>query len=442
MPLSPQTRYARNGDVYIAYQVIGEGLVDLLLVPGGFTHIELGWEIQGLASWLRRLASFSRLIIFDKRGTGLSDGAPGTLEDRAQDALSVLDAVGSKRAVVLGTSEGGPMSILLAASHPERVRGLVLYGTGALWRAAPDYEVGPLLELPVAPEIFSSWGQEPMTTAFLRMFAPSVADDVVFIELFGRYLRSACSPGVAAAFGEINREIDVRPILPALRVPTLVLHHADDRVILLSQGRHLADHIPDARLVILPGEDHMSFVANTGPAAAEIERFVRELDEAERVDRVLTTVLFTDIVDSTGHATRLGDRAWRDLLDRQDAAANQEITRHRGRRVNTTGDGVVAVFDGPARPVRAGQALIAAARRLDLRLRVGIHVGEVELRGDDIAGINVNASARIASLAGADQVLVSRTVRDLVAGSGLNFEPFGSKQLKGIDGTWELFLAV
>jgi len=439
---SPQTRYARNGDVHIAYQIVGDGPIDLLLVPGGFTHIELGWEVQGIASFLRRLAAFSRLIIFDKRGTGLSDGTPGTLEDRAQDALSVLDAAQSKRAVVIGVSEGGPMSILLAASHPERVRGLVLYGTAALWRAEPDYEVSPLWRQPVPAEVFHEWGQERQVTEFLQLFAPSMADDAVFSELFGRYLRSACSPGTAATIVEIDRAIDVRPVLPALRVPTLVVHHADDGVILLSQAQHLADHITGARLVVLPGKDHFAVVGNTAPVVAEFECFVRELDEAERTDRVLTTVLFTDIVDSTGHATRLGDRAWRELLDRHDAAANQDIARHRGRRVNTTGDGIVAIFDGPARAVRAGQALIAAARRLDLRLRVGVHTGEVELRGDDIAGINVNASARIASLAGADQVLVSRTVRDLVAGSGLQFEPFGAQQLKGVDGTWELFLAV
>jgi class 3 adenylate cyclase len=442
MPRSPETRYARNGDVFLAYQVVGEGPVDLLLVPGGYTHVELGWEIQGFASFLRRLARFSRLILFDKRGTGLSDGIPGTLEERADDALAVLDAAGSERAVVLGVSEGGPMSILLAASHPERVRGLVLYGTGALFRSEADYAVGPILEYPVPVEHWEHWGSPATAMLFLEFFAPSLADDPEFVDIWGRYLRSAVSPGTAKAFIEINRAIDVRPVLAALRVPTLVLHHAADRVILLSQGEHLAAHIPGARLAVLPGEDHLPFVGNTAPQVTEIEHFVRDLDEAERTDRVLMTVLLTDLVGSTEQAARLGDRAWRDLLARLEAAALQEVTRHRGRRVNTTGDGLIAVFDGPARAVRAGQALIETARRHDLQLRVGAHVGEIELRGDDVAGINVHVAARIMALAGSGQMLVSRTVRDLVAGSGLRFESLGPRELRGVDGAWELFAAV
>ena len=333
------------------------------------------------------------------------------------------------------------MSILLAASHPQRVRGLVLLSSAALWRPEPDYEVGPLSSQPPPPELYQYWGSDGMIVAFLHLFAPSMADDPAFIERFGRYVRSACSPGAAAEFGRINREIDVRPLLPALRVPTLVIHFAGDRVILQSQAEHLAANLPSARLVVLPGEDHIAAVGNTAPVVAEIERFVRELDEIERTDRVLTTVLFTDIVDSTAHALRVGDRDWRALLERHDAAAEQEIGRHRGRRVKNTGDGLLAVFDGTARAVRAGQALAAAGRGLGLHLRVGIHVGEVELRGDDIAGINVNVAARIADLAGPDQVLVSRTVHDLVAGSGLRFEAFGEHALKGIDGRLALFLA-
>lgn len=439
---APPTRYARNGEVFIAYQVFGEGEVDLLVIPGGFTHLELGWEIQGLASWLRRLGRFARVILFDKRGTGLSDGTAATLEDRASDAMAVLDAAESKRAVILGISEGGPMSILLAATRPERVRGLVLYATAALWRPETGYEVNPIVCSPAPDALYEHWGSERMVTAFLTVFAPSMADDPAFVERWARYMRSACSPGNAKRFAEINRALDVRPLLSSLRMPTLVLQHESDLVILRSQAEHLAENVPQSRLVLLPGGDHLGFVGNTAPLAGEIERFVADLDEAERVDRVLTTILFSDIVGSSEQASRRGDRAWKELLDRLDAATSVEIARHGGRRVKSTGDGVLAVFDGPARAVRAGQALVEAARRLDLELRVGVHVGEVERRGEDITGINVNAGARIAALAGPDQVLVSRTVRDLVAGSGLRFAPCGEHSLRGVDGSWELFAAV
>lgn len=438
----PETRYARNGDVFLAYQVLGEGPIDLVMIPPGASHLEHWWTLQGTGSWLRQLASFSRLIIFDKRGNGLSDRRGGTasMDERVDDLRAVMDAAGSERAVLYGVSEGGPMSIVFAAAHPDRTLGLVLYSTGARFAPDVDYEVSPMWQRPrSAPSV--DWNTPESTTQFLRVFAPSVADDPQIVESFARMMRNAMGPGDSVAASEFVRGIDVRPVLPLVDVPTLVIHHSGDRVKLLTEGEFLATNIAGARLVVLPGEDHIAVLAGARSAVIPVEEFLGELVARDLTDRVLATVMFTDIVGSTQHAVAVGDASWRSLLDRHDEAIRKEIDRFRGRLVKTTGDGVLAVFDGPARAVRAGLGIVEAARRLGVDVQVGVHTGEVELRGDDIGGVAVHVAARIMKTSAAGEVAVSMTLRDLVAGSGLHFADRGEHELKGFPGTWSLFAA-
>jgi pimeloyl-ACP methyl ester carboxylesterase len=427
--------------VSIAYQVVGAGALNLVHVPGWISNVEMTWEEPSVARFFERLASFSRLILFDKRGTGLSDRDVGlpTLEDRMDDVRAVMDAVGAERAALLGISEGGNMSMLFAATYPERTTALVLFGCFARGIRAPDYPWAP------APDgresryrqIEEQWGG-PFDVGVL---APSRANDPSFTNWFGAYLRMGASPRAAATLARINSEIDVREILPAIRVPTLVMHRRQDRCADLEEGRYIAERIPGARFVALEGEDHLLWVGDPDPVLGEIEEFLTGSRQAPEIDRVLTTVLFTDIVNSTARAAAFGDRLWRDLLNRHHAIVRAEVQRHRGREVNTTGDGFVACFDGPARAVRCALATAEAVRPLGLEIRAGVHTGECHLEGDQISGIALHIGARIAALAGPGEVLVSSTVKDLVAGAGILFAGRGAHALKGVPDKWQVFAA-
>jgi pimeloyl-ACP methyl ester carboxylesterase len=436
------TRYARSGDVHVAYQVLGQG-PDLVFVPGWVSHVEACWDFPPLARFLDRLAAFSRLILIDKRGTGMSDPLPSgrvaSLEDRVDDVRAVMDAVGSARAALLGISEGGPLNMLFAATYPERTAALILFGSFARVAKAPDHPHGFDLE---RLERFVEEAREAWGSGFaIEQLAPSHAADTAYREGWARYQRMAASPGVAAALLALSVAIDVRHVLPAIHVPTLVLHRTGDRFVPLPLGRQLAEGIPGARLVELPGTDHLYFAGGMEQILAEIEEFLTGTRSVGEDDRMLATVLFTDIVGSTDHATRLGDARWRDLLEQHDAFTRRQLGRFRGRAVKTTGDGVVAVFDGPARALRCAAALATGVRSLGLEIRAGVHSGECEMRGDDVAGIAVHIAARVAQLAEAGEVLCTGTVRDLVAGSGLEFTPRGSQTLRGVPGEWPLWAA-
>jgi pimeloyl-ACP methyl ester carboxylesterase len=428
----PETCYAKSGDVHIAYQAVGEGLLDLVLLNGAASNVELVWELPEAAHFLTRLSSFSRLILFDKRGTGLSDRAVGTpsLEERMDDVRAVMDAIGSPRATLFGMSEGGPMSMLFAATYPERTHSLVLYSTFAV-PARERFE--ERLE-----RVEQDWG----AGALLDRWAPSKAADEGFQRAWARYERQSASPAAMVALLRMNREIDVRHVLPTIRVPTLVLHRRDDGSQPIENGRYLAGCIPGAKFVELPGADHLPWVGDGDGIADEIEEFLTgSRSGAVEPDRVLATVMFTDIVDSTRRAAAIGDREWRRLLGSHDAAVREEITRFRGRAVKNLGDGFLATFDGPARGVRCAAAIAARVRRLGIEVRSGLHTGEIELTEDDVAGIAVHTAARVAELAESGDVLVSSTVRDLVAGSGLAFEDRGSHPLKGLPESLRLFRA-
>lgn len=435
-----QTRYAKADDgVHIAYQVFGEGSDDLVVVPGFISHLELAWEDETLASALSRLGSFSRVIMFDKRGTGMSDRTERLpdLDRRMLDIEAVMDAAGSERAALFAVSEGGPMAILFAAAHPERARALVLLNTYARITSSPDYPIGiPVEQLgEFVRYLEPEWG----TGVGLAAWAPSVADDPKVREAFARMQRLASSPGAAMALLSSYMDIDVRPALPLVHAPTLVLHREGDRMVPVAHGRYLAERIDGARLVELRGTDHFWWTQHAVEVLDEVQEFLTGVRPIAEPDRILASVLFTDIVDSTRQAVELGDERWTDLLNRHDAMAERQVARHGGRIVKTTGDGILATFDGPGRSVRSAQALAREAEDLGIRLRAGVHIGEVELRGDDIAGLAVNIAARIEALAGPGEVLVSRTVADLVAGSGLAFAPRDEWELKGVPGRWQLY---
>ncbi len=437
----PETRYARSGDVHIAYQVVGEGPTDLVFVPGWVSNVEVLWEEPRVARFLERLASFARVILFDKRGTGLSDPVPEdglpTLEQRMDDVRAVMDAAGSARAALFGFSEGGSMSVLFAATYPERTLALVTFGIFASRVWSEDYPWAPTPEQREAwlSLIERDWGRD----ADLATLAPSVAEDAAFRRWFGRYMRLSASPRAAVALGRMNTRIDVRDVLPTIRVPTLVMHRRDDADARVEEARYIAARIPGARLVELDGADHLVFTGDADAVLGEIEEFLTGARGGTDADRVLTTVLFTDVVDSTRRAAELGDRAWSELLERHHALVRRELARFRGTEVGTTGDGFLATFDGPARAVRCAAAITAAVTALGLRVRAGVHTGEVERRADDVRGLAVHVGARVCALAGPGEVLVSRTVRDLVSGSGLAFAPRGSHALKGVPGEWDLF---
>ncbi len=441
--MEPLTRYAQSPDgASIAFQVHGEGPLDLVFVPGFVSHVELVWEEPAIARFLRRLASFSRLIVFDKRGQGLSDrlGRPPTLEESMDDLGAVMDAVGSERAAIFGISEGGPMSALFAATHPDRVSSLALYGTFARMVKAPDFPEG------VREERFDRWAElvrEQWGGAVgVDLWAPSEEGSPEFERWWSRLLRQGTSPSGAIDLMNLYREIDVRAVLPAIGVPTLVMHRRDDRLIPIRQARYLADRIPGARYVELSGVDHLPTVGDQGALLDEVEEFLVGSRGAHGIERALATILFTDIVGSTETAARLGDQHWRDLLERHDTAVRRELAVHRGHDVKTTGDGFLATFDGPARAIRCATAIHDDLNRSGVEIRSGIHSGEVETIGDDVGGIAVNIGARVGGLAEPGEVLVSSTVRELVVGSGIEFEERGSHRLKGAPDQWHLFAVV
>jgi class 3 adenylate cyclase len=437
----PETQYVRTADgVYIAYQVTGSGPIDVLFNVGLLSHVEAAWDIPGKAQFFRRLGSFCRLIRFDKRGSGLSDPVvgPTTLEERTEDMRAVLDAVGSKRTALLGISEGGSMSILFAALYPERTSTLVLFGTAARGSRAADYPYG--LDIAAAQEALEQavavWGTQD--DLVLHLLAPSVVGDEQLRQSFIRYERLAASPGQFAATTRMNLELDVRAILPTVQTPTLVLHREQELFFEVGHGQYLAENIPGATLTVLPGADHMYWV-DPDQILDEIEDFLIGARRTREPDRVLSTILITDIVGSTERASSMGDAAWRELLDRHDRLVRHQLQQFGGRELNTAGDSFVASFDGPARAVRCAQSIVAHVRAAGLQVRAGVHTGECEVRDANLAGIAMHIAARVGALAAPDEVLVSSTVRDLVAGSGLRFVSRGEHRLKGIEEPWRVF---
>ena len=434
--------YARSGDLSIAYSVHGEGPLDLVFVSGFVSHVELFWDEPAVARFFRRLASFSRLIMFDKRGQGLSDrlGRPPTLEESMDDVKAVMDAVGSERAALLGVSEGGPMAALFAATHPDRTAALILYGTYARLLRAPDLPDGvPAKVLDLwGDAVFREWGGP----VGLPRWAPSAVGDTTFEEWWARLLRQGTSPGGAVDTMALYREIDVRPVLSTIAVPTLVLHRSGDRMVKPALGRHLADHIPEAKYVELAGEDHLPLAGDSDALIDEIEEFLVGTRRTHEADRVLATVLFTDIVGSTERAAAVGDREWRKLVEAHDALVRRQLGLHGGTEVKTMGDGFLATFDGPARAVRCARAIRDGLRQMGIAVRAGLHTGELDRVDGDVAGMAVNIAARVGALAEADQVLVSSTVKELVVGSELQFTPHGFHCLKGVPDRWRVFALV
>jgi class 3 adenylate cyclase len=434
-----ETHYADSGGVSIAYQVHGSGPIDLVLVPGFVSHVELLGEEPGVARFLRRLTAFARMLVFDKRGQGLSDrpGRPPTLEESMDDLRAVVEAAGFERPSLFGISEGGPMSTLYAATYPGEISNLVLFGTFARMLQAPGFPSG------TTEDALDRWGavvqRDWGKAVALNVWAPSRVGDREFERWWARLLRQGTSPAGAIALMDLYREMDVRSILPAVDVPTLVMHRAGDRMVAAAQGRYLAERVPGARYVELPGEDHLPFAGDFEPMLDEVEEFLVGSRGASESERALATILFTDIVGSTERAAELGDRGWRALLERHDAAVRRQLSLHRGREVKTMGDGFLATFDGPARAIRCACALQQEIQGLGMEVRAGIHTGEVELIGDDVGGMAVNIGARIGALADSGEVLVSSTVRELVVGSGLKFEERGVEKLKGAPGEWRLF---
>jgi len=425
-----RTRYAKSGAVHVAYQVLGDGPTDLVYVQGAFTHLDVMWELPAFRRFCEQLASFTRLIWFDKRGMGLSDRvAAGTLEERMDDVRAVMDAAGSGRAVLLGESEGGPLSMLFAAAHPERAAGLILCGAEVKERTDEDWPWGEdtagefeqaMASLP------DRWGGGQA----IGYIAPSLAGDAQAREWLGRVQMNAATPGAAETFMRMAFDIDVRDVAPAIRVPALVIHRVDDQVCHVENARFLARRIPGATYVELPGADHAPWVGGD-EIVAEIREFVTGVREPAEPDRVLATVLFTDIVASTEHARQLGDRLWRDLVSEHHDLIRRELARFRGREIDTAGDGFLAAFDGPARALRAAQSIVRAVRPLGIQVRAGVHTGECEILDDKLVGVAVHVGARVAAAAGPSEVLATGTVGDLVAGSGIEFADRGMRPLKG-----------
>ena len=439
--VTPETRYARSGRLNIAYQVVGDGPRDLVFIPGWVSHVEFAWELPPLARFLDRLASFSRLIVFDKRGTGLSDRVPDAdlpgLDERMDDLRAVMDATGSERTALFGFSEGGNLAMTFAAAHPSRVSALVTFGAFAKRIWSPDYPWAPTPEARATEyeHIEREWGQ----MMDLSRIMPSMANDVEFGKRVATYLRRSASPGAAVSLLKMNTQIDVRHLLPIIKAPTLVMHRVGDRDADIEEARYIAARIPGARLIELPGQDHLPWIGDGDAVADEIAEFVTGARLPHDVDRVLATVLFTDIVGSTEHVAQMGDRAWRERLAEHHTMARQEIARWRGREINTAGDGFFAVFDGPARAIRCALALHEGLSRLGISIRAGLHTGEVTMADDDVSGIAVHIGARVAASAGARETLVSSTVKDLVIGADLAFTDRGATTLKGVPGEWRLY---
>jgi pimeloyl-ACP methyl ester carboxylesterase len=441
----PETKYARSGKFSVAYQVVGDGERDLVYMPGFASHLEVFWEEPAYSRFLHRLASFSRLILIDRLGTGLSDrlapGATSTFEQRMDDIRAVMDAVGSERASLLGWSEGAPLCALFAATHPERTTSLVMYGGFSRLLEDDDHPwavPGEVMDdwIDTVAEL---WGKEEEN--LLRFWAPTAADEPRAREWFARHGRMAASPGSAGALFRAVRDVDIRDILGAIRVPTLVIHRTDDTLVPFESSRYMAERIPDARLVELPGVDHLWWFGDQDAIVDEVEEFLTGVRSIPDPERVLATVLFTDIVGSTERAAELGDGRWRELLENHGATVRDQLEHFRGNEIKTTGDGFLATFDGPARGIRCALAISDAVRDLGIEVRAGLHTGEVELLNGDVAGIAVHTGARVSAAAGPSEVLVSSTVKDLVAGSGLEFYDRGVRVLKGVPGEWRLFAA-
>lgn len=440
MAALPETRYATSGETGIAYQVLGERGPDLVLAMPWVSHLDLQWENPAISRFLRRLAGFSRLIVFDRRGVGLSDPISGgtTLEERMDDVRAVMDAAGSERAALLGMSEGAQMCITFAATYPERTSALLLWGAMARSTAAPDYPFAPPKEAMVEANrelIAPMWGQG----ATIDIFSPSIAEDPRAREFQARLERGAGSPMRIWRLVETFLDTDVREALPLIAAPTLVMHRRRDRAVSVRAARWLAERIAGSRYVELEGEDHFPWVGDSEAPLAAMEEFLTGVRPAAAAERVLATVAFTDIVDSTRRATELGDRRWRQLLEHHQELVRDCLERFEGREVKTTGDGFLATFAGPTRAVEFAARVAAESPDLGLEVRAGVHTGEVELMGEDVGGIGVHVAARVCSLAGAGEVLASRTVRDLSVGSGIEFEPRGAHELKGVPERWDLF---
>jgi pimeloyl-ACP methyl ester carboxylesterase len=438
--VQPDTRYTRSGDVNIAYQVVGEGPLDLVFVPGFLSHLDIQWTDPGMTRLLGGLSSFARVIAFDKRGTGLSDpvGAAPTLEERMDDVRAVMDAAGSERAALFGLSEGGPMSLLFAAAHPERTAALVLFGTFAVGTDVADDNPGGAVWRDVGErmvEAIGHWGEGRT----LQLFGPNLASSETWRRVWGRFERAALSPAMARALWQLVSRIDVRHVLPAIRVPTLVVRRSQD-FMPIALSRQLAEQIPGARFVELEG-DHLPQTGDVEAIVEQVREFLTGMRGDASLDRVLATVLFTDIVGSTERAAALGDRAWRALLDAHHEVARREVARFRGREIDFAGDGMLATFDGPARAIRCALTIADAVRAIGLDIRAGLHTGEIELAGDAVRGIAVHIGARVAAKGEAGEVLVSSTVKDLVSGSGIRFADRGAHVLKGVPGEWRLYRA-
>jgi class 3 adenylate cyclase len=438
---SPETRYAKSGDAYIAYQVFGEG-PPLVVAVGYMSHLEQNWELPYAARFYQRLGSFAKVLLFDRRGTGLSDriGTPATFDEMMDDIRAVMDAAGVERAALVGGAEGGPMCMLFAATFPERTSALILTSTYARRMVAPDYPWG-MTEAQhqlILATYDARWGREPMG---ISRVAPSLADVPRYREWYLKAMRYGGTPGAARSWYRLTTEIDVRHVLPAIRVQTLVVHWSGDRAVPVAAGRYLAEHIPGAKFIELHGNDHMWYSEHQDEVLDVIQEFLTGVQPVPEPDRVLVTVLFTDIVESTSRAATLGDRQWRNLLESHNEIVRRELERFRGKEVQTAGDGFLATFDGPVRAIRCAQEITKAVRTLGIDVRAGLHTGEIELLGHDIRGIAVHIAARVMARAGAGEVLVSSTVKDIVAGSGLEFEDRDTHQLKGVPGEWRLFLA-
>jgi class 3 adenylate cyclase len=441
MPASqrPKTNYVTVGDSEVAYQVLGDGPLDLIFFTGIGSHLEFTWDWAG--PFLRRLASFSRLVLFDRRGTGASDpvalNAIPTWEEATEDVQAVLDAVGSEHAAIYAEADAGPIAVLFAATHPDRVSALLLGNTSARLVVDDDYPIG--LSVDNVEAILDVFARQWGTTELVKLVAPSLAQDEGLVELLARQWRSALTPRAAGALWRTLLEADVRDALSSLQAPTLILHATESDIVPFSHGEYLADHIAGAQLLARPGRA-TGFIPASYPATAEhVAEFLTGTISPVAIDRVLTTILFSDIVASTTQLVDVGDAAWRRVLDGHDRVIREQLRLYRGHEVNTTGDGFVVSFDGPARGIRCAQAITEALATLGLEVRIGLHCGECEVRGDDLAGLAVHIAARVGSLAGPGEVLVSGTVKDLVAGSGIEFDGHGEHELKGVPGSWKLF---
>lgn len=440
----PETKYARAGDVHVAYQVFGSGPPDIVFSNGFVSHLELNWDIPAYVAFMERMVSFCRMIVYDRRGCGMSDPVDGTpdTDERIDDISAVIDATRSRRPFVFGSSEAGALALLYGATYPDRVSGMILFSTYPRLLRAADYPAGMPREVAERglEAMAETWTDPGTRRDFL--VNPSLSDDPVNIAGIARMRRAAMTPAMVRAHGIWTRHMDIRSVLGTVQVPTLIMHRRDESWIRIDNSRYMAERIPGARFVELEGCDHWPWIGDTEAVVAEVQEFVTGERPALVSDRVLATVLFTDLVGHTEKMAEVGDERWRQIIDRHDAIARAEVERHRGRLVATAGDEIVATFEGPARGIRCAQAITRAVQPLGVKIRAGLHTGEITLRGDDISGIAVNTASRVMSVAGPDEVLVSRTVADLVAGSGLEFADRGSHALKGLPGEWQLFEVV